>query len=252
MVQLLRARITLISKPHEAFDHYRQAIDSLHEVLNLHPQLNTLRTSLIQAYLNSSLVTSGDYRSTESLKLLTQASEEISQLEDPQSPLSQLQQAKILLILAQQNTTEGNVELVKKQLNSLKKIQQTTSLPIDLLAGIKSLQAFLYWDQGYLTKAINTLTSSLESLENHLIDSPKDLELLYRKASILWERSTMQTRFDLSFKDALLASEVIESIFQSPLSGQYKFNLSKSLAILYADLAYLCCLLYTSPSPRDA
>lgn len=240
MVELLRAELAEQTNPSKALEHYLIAVKHLKEVTTSQPALVHLRTQLARTYIDSSVASSYRNRLTEKVQLQQKASQEIKELikQHPDLSLPHKLHAELTLIQAQNQVTIGQQ---KEALKSLKAIQASLKKaggdPL-IQAGTVGIQAFQLWETGKITGAIKLMDDSIHELKKLLEKDPSNLEIQYRIAISLWERSAMRVDINDGLKDSTEASKILVHLINTG-AGKREASVRRTLAILYGDIGQI-------------
>ena len=239
MMNLLEAEIIASKKPAESLNFYNKAVDDLSEVVTAIPSNTKLRTAFIQACLDGALLSEAGSSAGQAEKLRKRAFASINTLleENPKLKKPNLLYAEIKILEAEKMLRDGEQFKASELLTLARTHIKKGGGSILLTAEADSSKAFIHWDHGERTKAMQIIDSAIAKVVQFKKSKPKNLEADYRLASLHWVRSSMQLTPTKSIADGQKSVEYLLNLVKQG-AGKREASSRRMVAIIYGDIGY--------------
>lgn len=237
MMNLLEGEITASKNPSESLKFYNKAADDLSKIVTSVPSNTKLRTKFIQACLDGALLSEGGSSVGQATALRKRAFASINSLleENPKIKKPNLLYAEVKLLEAESKLREGEQFKASEILTVVRDHIKKGGGSVLLTAEADSSQAFIHWEHGERTKAMEIIDSAIAKVDKFQLDSPKSKEADYRLASLYWVRSSMQITPAASIADGQKSAQyLIKLITQG--AGKREASARRIVAIIYGDI----------------
>ena len=239
MMNLLEAEIIATKDPAESLSFYIKAADDLSKIVTTIPSNTNLRTAFIQACLDGALLSEGGTSAGQATELRQRAFSNINTLleENPKLKKPNLLFAEVKLLEVEELLREGQQFKASEMLEVARSHIKKGGGSILLTAEADSSKAFIHWDHGERTKAMEIINSAINKVQNFKKNEPKNSEIDYRLASLHWVKSSMQVTPAASISDGQqAANHLIKLIAQG--AGKREASARRMIAIIYGDIGY--------------
>lgn len=238
-IHLLEAR-GLAKNPREAMDHYMKAIEKLRKVAVGLPGNLAFRCRFAEACLDGALIVPAGSSIGHAEKLRKEAHAHAYWLakKHPELKIAHRINAYIDLEMAEEQLRGGQEGMVEPLLARAEESLEQAGGDVALTAGIAAVRSFMLWDRGQRAKAHTMMSSEIEKLRKYGAEHPKDVEVSYRLASLLWERSSMRADQGEALKDGHAAAQVLVELIKKG-AGKRDAASRRVLAIIFGDIGHL-------------
>ncbi len=237
MMNLLDAEIAASENPGESLKFYHKAADDLSKVVAAVPSNTKLRTKFIQACLDGALLSEGGSSVGQANDLRKRAFAGINSLleENPKIKKPHLLYAEVKLLEAESLIRDSELfkasEILTLARDHIKKGGGSSLLT----AEADGSQAFIHWEHGERTKAMEIIDSTIAKVDKFQKENLTDREADYRLASLYWVRSSMQITPAASITDGQKSAQhLIKLITQG--AGKREASARRIVAIIYGDI----------------
>jgi len=202
MMNLLEAEIIASKKPTESLKFYHRAADDLSKIVTSIPSNTKLRTRFIPKLKKPNLLFA-------EVKLL---------------------EAGEMLRAGEQFKASELLELVRTHIKK-------GGGSVLLTAEADSSKAFIHWDHGERTKAIEIIDSAIAKVLKFQKTEPKNVEIDFRLASLHWIKSSMQLTPAASIADGQKSAGYLVNLVAKG-AGKREASSRRMIAIIYGDIGH--------------
>ena len=237
MTHLLEADLIASEDPEKAMQGYLLACEKLSEVMTTFPANGRVKSAFVQACIDGSNLGESATNAGNPEKLTKEAYKKILALmaKHPklQQPKSHLAEAKIKE--AEELIQGGDQEKAQQTIDEAKAIVKKAGGDVILSAAIDSTQAFIYWDHGQRTKAIDIVDNAITQVKKLQTDELRKQDAIYQLASLYWVRSSMQVQTGDAIQDGQTAVSYLVQLVQNG-AGKREAAARRMIAIIYSDI----------------
>jgi len=239
MMNLLEAEIIASKKPTESLKFYHRAADDLSKIVTSIPSNTKLRTRFIQACLDGALLSEGGSSSGQATALRKRAFTGISALlkENPKLKKPNLLFAEVKLLEAGEMLRAGEQFKASELLELVRTHIKKGGGSVLLTAEADSSKAFIHWDHGERTKAIEIIDSAIAKVLKFQKTEPKNVEIDFRLASLHWIKSSMQLTPAASIADGQKSAGYLVNLVAKG-AGKREASSRRMIAIIYGDIGH--------------
>lgn len=237
MTHLLEADLIASDDPQKAMEGYLLACESLSEVMTLFPANGRVKDAFVQACIDGSTLGESATNAGNPEKLTKAAYKKILAMMDKhpklQKPKSHLAEAKIKE--AEEFIQGGDQVKAQQAVDEAKAIVKKSGGNVILTAAIDSAQAFIYWDNGQRSKALDLVNGAISKVKKLKSSDAKKLEITFQLASLYWVRSSMQVQTGDAIQDGQTAVSYLVELVQAG-AGKREAAARRMIAIIYSDI----------------
>ncbi len=237
MTHLLDADLIADTEPEKALESYLLAGENLSKIMTSFPANGRVKDAFVQACIDGADLGETISNAGSAEKLNKDVYKKILALMDKhpkvQRPKAIYAEAKIKE--AEELIQEGDQSNAQKAIDEAKAMVKKSGGDVLLSAAIDSTQAFIYWDHGQRTKALDIIDSAINRV-NKLKDSDSiNQEVNYRLASLYWVKSSMRVQPSDAIEDGQTAVNYLVELVQNG-AGKREAAARRMIAIIYSDI----------------
>lgn len=239
MMNLLEADITATTNPAKALEFYIKATDDLDKVVTAMPTNTRLRTTFIQACLDGAMLSDGGTSAGQAEKLRKRAYKNINTLltDNPKVEKPHLLYAEVKILEAEEKLRDGEQYKASELLKLARKHIKEGGGDSLLTAAVDGSQAFIHWDHGERTKAMEIIDSAISKVRKFKETELTNTEANFKLASLYWVRSSMQISASDAIADGQKAVECLLQVVQQG-AGKREAASRRMIAIIYGDIGH--------------
>jgi len=237
MTNLLEADLIADSEPEKAMESYLLAGQNLSKIMTSFPANGRVKDAFVQACIDGAALGESISNAGNAEKLNKEVYKKILALLDKhpkvKRPKALFAEAKIKE--AEELIQEGDQRNAQKSIDEAKAMVKKSGGDVLLTAAIDSTQAFIYWDHGQRTKALEIIDSAINRVKKFKEAESKNQEANYRLASLYWVRSSMRVQPGDAISDGQTAVSYLVELVQNG-AGKREAAARRMIAIIYSDI----------------
>lgn len=239
MMHLLEANIAASNNPDLALKNYVAATEKLSKIITAVPTNTKLHTAFIQACLDGAMLSEGGTSAGQAEELRKKAYSQINELieKNPKIEKPHLLYAELKTLEAEQLLREGEQFKASKVLDVARKSEKQGGGDVLVSASIDGVQAFIHWDHGERSKAIEIIDEAVNRVKNFKESEPNNNEANYRLASLYWVKSSMRIEPNEAILDGQTAVKYLVELVQKG-AGKREASARRMIAIIYGDIGH--------------
>ncbi len=239
MMNLLEADIAASTNPSKSLEFYIKATNDLDKVVTTLPTNTKLRTAFIQACLDGAMLSEGGTSAGQSEKLRKRAFDNINTLlaDNPKIEKPHRLYAEVKILEAEEMLREGEQYKASELLKLARTHIKSGGGDALLTASADGSQAFIHWDHGERTKAMEIIDGAISKVIKFKEAELTNTEADYRLASLYWVRSSMQISPADAISDGQKAVQFLVKLVQQG-AGKREASARRMIAIIYGDIGH--------------
>ncbi len=237
MTHLLDADLTANDNPKKAMEGYLLACENLSNIMTTFPANNRVKDIFIQACIDGAALGESVTNAGNAEKLGEEAYKKILVLmsKHPKLQKPKVFYAEAKIKEAEELIKDGDQAKAQKAIDEAKAMVKKSGGDVLLSASIDSTQAFIYWDRGQRSKAIEMMNNAISKVKKLKSNNSSKQEVNYQLASLYWVRSSMQVQTAEAIEDGQTAVSYLVELVQNG-AGKREASARRMIAIIYSDI----------------
>lgn len=239
MTHLLEADLVADTEPLKALESYLVACENLSKIMTSFPKNGSIKAAFVQACIDGATIGESVTNAGKAEKLNKVAYKKILALMNKhpkiKKPKAVFADAKIKE--AEELIQEGDQVGAQRALEEARKMVKKSGGNVLLSAAIDSTQAFIYWDHGHRTKALEMIDGAIAKVKKIKNQKSKKQEATYRLASLYWVKSSMRVQPGDAIEDGQTAVTYLVELVQAG-AGKREAAARRMIAIIYSDIGH--------------
>ncbi|MFC4995581.1 hypothetical protein [Rubritalea tangerina] len=236
MFAKLEGDIHLKEDARGALGHYLLAVDLLGRVVEVNPEAYSIRSLLLELGSGMSSWPSSNKDWEEKVHAVVREQAEWILEHHPEKRKAHLALARLDIMMAERCLREREMKKVDTLLARAGKCLSEGGGDVLLQSSLEGMKAFIAWDKGYRSVAIQRMDKQVVLLEKLAQEDGGSAAAHYRRAAMLWERSMMQMQSAKAKADAEGAIGILSEVLVG--AGCFEAMEARRLkAMILCDLA---------------